>query len=73
MSKSYKSWTIYSIGIFIAWTIVLLIRWRLKGTSDLKDIALIFFGFFIGWLSATIKFVLVSKNIYGPVSLRSKK
>jgi hypothetical protein len=73
MTKSHKSWAIYSVGLFIAWAIVFLIRWRLKGTPDLKDVALIFFGFFIGWLSATIKFVLVSNKIYGPLSLRSDK
>ena len=71
MSKSYKSWTIYSIGIFIAWAIVLLLRWKLKGTPDLKDISLVFAGFFIGWLSTTIKFVLVSKKIYGPLFVKS--
>jgi len=73
MRKSYKSWIIYSVGIFIVWAIVLVIRWRLKGTPALRDLALVFFGYFIGWLSATIKFVLVSKKIYGPVSLKSEK
>jgi hypothetical protein len=72
MRKSYKSWTIYSIGIFIAWTIIFFVRWRLKGTPSIHDLALVFCGFVIGWLSATIKFVLVSKKIYGLLSLRSK-
>jgi hypothetical protein len=73
MTKPYKSWAIYSIGIFIAWAIIVLIRWRLKGTPDLNEIGLIFGGFFIGWLSATIKFVLLSKKIYGPTSLKPEK
>ncbi len=73
MSKSSKSWIIYSAGIFIVWAIVLLIRWRLKGTPDLKDVALVFLGYFIGWLSATIKFILVSKKIYGPLPPKSEK
>jgi hypothetical protein len=73
MSKAYKSWTIYSIGIFIAWAIVFLIRWRLRGTPDLNDVSLIFAGFFIGWLSATTKFVLVSKKIYGPLFIKPDK
>ena len=73
MSKSYKSWAIYSVGIFIVWAIVLLIRWRLKSAPDIKDIWLIFAGFFIGWFSATIKFVLISKKIYGPIPSKSEK
>ena len=74
MSKSYKSWTIYSIAIFIAWAIILLIRWKLKATPDnFRDYGLIFLGFFIGWLSATIKFVLISKKIYGPIPSKSEK
>jgi hypothetical protein len=64
---------IYSIGIFIAWAIVFLIRWKLKSAPDLSDLALVFAGFFIGWLSATIKFILISKNINGPMSLKSEK
>ena len=62
MSKSYKSWAIYSAGIFIAWAIIILIRWELKGTPSLADLALVFAGFFIGWLSATIKFILITRK-----------
>jgi hypothetical protein len=39
-----------------------LIKWKLKGNPSLKDLALIFLGFFVGWLTATIKFIQISKN-----------
>jgi len=65
MNKAYKSWVIYSIGLFIVWGIIFLIRWGLKSSPDIKDLSLIFAGYFIGWLSATIKFILVSKKKYG--------
>jgi hypothetical protein len=62
--KSYRSWVIYSFAIFIAWAVVFLIRWGLKGVPSLEYLALIFFGFFVGWLSATIKFILVNMKLY---------
>jgi hypothetical protein len=73
MKKSYKSWAIYSAGLFIVWAIIFVVRWRLKSTPDLKDLALIFSGYFIGWLSATIKFILVSNKIYGLLSVKPNK
>lgn len=73
MNKSYRSWTIYSIGIFIVWGIIFLVRWHLKSSLDLKDLALIFLGYFVGWLSATIKFVLLSKKIYGLTFSKTEK
>ena len=68
MKQSYKSWTIFSIGIFIVWAAIFLVRWKIKSNPNLKDLSLLFYGYFLGWLSATIKFVLVSNNIYGPLS-----
>ena len=68
MKQSYKSWTIYSVGIFIVWAAIFLIRWKTKSNPNLKDLSLLFYGYFLGWLSATIEFVLVSNNIYGPLS-----
>jgi len=65
MNKAYKSWMIYSIGLFAVWGIIFLIRWHLKSSPDLKDLTFVFYGYFIGWLSATIKFILVSKKKYG--------
>jgi len=74
MSKAYKSWTIYSVGILIAWAIILVSRWELKGNPSFNEILLVFIGFFIGWLSATIKFVLISKGIFSwPTSSKSEK
>ena len=73
MNKSYRSWTIYSIGLFIVWGIIFLARWKLKSSPNLKDLALVFFGFFVGWLAATIKFVLLGKKIYGMTFSRLEK
>jgi hypothetical protein len=73
MSKSYQSWAVYSVGLFIVWGIIFLVRWNFKSSPDLNDLALIFFGYLVGWLSATIKFVLVSKKIYGPTFSKSEK
>ena len=75
MNKSYRSWIIYSIAIFIVWIIIFFIRWKIIHSSitTLRDLVLVFIEFFVGWLSATIKFVLVSKRIYGSASLKSEK
>jgi hypothetical protein len=73
MSKSYNSWAIYSIGLFVVWALIFLVRSGLKSSPSMNSLLLIFFGYFIGWLSATIKFVLVSKGIYGFVTPGSGK
>lgn len=73
MNKSYKSWAIYSIGLFVVWALIFLARWELKGTPGLQTIAFVFFGYCVGWLSATIKFVLVSHGVYGLTSLKPGK
>lgn len=65
MSKSYQSWTLYSIGIFVVWGIVFIARQFVSSNPNNADLALVFLGYFIGWLSATIKFVLVSHKKYG--------
>lgn len=62
MSSWRKSWTAYSIGLFIAWTIVLVLTWWLRGSTHLSTVALVCAGFFLGWLSSTIKVYLLKSE-----------
>ena len=57
-----KSWRVYSISLFAVWAIVLLLIWILDSHTQLKNVALMFYGFFVGWLSATIKLVIMNKK-----------
>jgi hypothetical protein len=61
MSNWRNSWKVYSVCLFVVWAIVLLLVWRLDTSAQLKDVALIFYGFFVGWLSATIKLLIMNK------------
>jgi hypothetical protein len=72
MSKQYNSWIVYSVGIYMVWGAVFLVRWHIKSKPDLADLGLVFSGFSIAWLSATIKFVLISNKMYG-LTFSSKK
>jgi len=62
MGNWRDSWRVYSIGLFVVWAIVLLLVWRLDTSTQLKDVALIFYGYFVGWLSATIKLSIMNKK-----------
>jgi len=61
MSNANQQWLTFSIALFIVWAIVLLVRWRIKKPKDIKIVLYVFFGFFIGWLTTTIKFVLINR------------
>jgi len=62
MGKWRDSWTVYSVGLLTAWVIVLALTFGIKGAAGLKNVSLVFFGYFIGWLSATIKVNLMRKH-----------
>jgi hypothetical protein len=62
MGNWRDSWKAYSIGLFIVWAVVLLLVWSLDSSTQLKDVLLIFYGFFVGWLSATIKLSIINKQ-----------
>jgi len=62
MNNWRDSWLVYSVGLFIVWAIVLLLVWKLDTSTQLKDVALIFYGYFVGWLSATIKLALIKRS-----------
>ena len=61
MNKWRDSWTTYSVGLLTAWVMVLALTFGIKGAAGLKNVSLVFLGYFIGWLSATIKVNLMRK------------
>ena len=63
MDKSYKAWATWSIAIFIVWGLIFLVRSRVKSFPSQRDLLLIFSGYCIAWLAATIKFLLIIKGL----------
>jgi hypothetical protein len=61
MSSVNEEWIIWSIALFVAWGIVLLVRWKIKKPKDFRIVLYVFYGFIIGWLTTTIKFLLINK------------
>jgi len=61
MSPRMRTYTACSIGVGIVWAILLVLASMLDSTSKRDDIFLVFFGFVIGWLSATI-----ARYVYPP-------
>lgn len=62
MKNWRNSWTVYSVGLLVVWAVVLLAVWKLDTPTQLKGVALLFAGYFIGWLSATIKRALIIRS-----------
>jgi hypothetical protein len=52
--RGRANYWVYSIGLAIAWAIVLIITWIIKGAAGLGMLVLVFLGFCIGWISTTI-------------------
>jgi hypothetical protein len=57
----FRNYWIYSVGLAIAWAIVLLLTLVIRGTQSAQSILLVFFGFCIGWVSTTI-----ARYVYPP-------
>ena len=57
----YRNYWIYSIGLAIAWAIVLLLVQTVGSTEKVQTTLLVFFGFCIGWVSTTI-----ARYVYPP-------
>ena len=57
----YRNYWIYSIGLAIAWAIVLILNLVIRGREGAQPILLVFFGFVIGWVSTTI-----ARYVYPP-------
>jgi len=54
MNPRVRGYTAYSIGVTVVWAVLLLLAWMLDPSRRFDSIVLVFFGFAIGWLSATI-------------------
>jgi hypothetical protein len=55
------TYTGYSIGVAIAWAVRLVLAWKFASADNRRKTLLVFFGFAIGWLSATI-----ARSVYPP-------
>ena len=62
MNKWRYSWKAYSIGLFIVWAIVFILVWKIDTKTQLKDVELMFYGYLVGWISTTTKFVLITRH-----------
>jgi hypothetical protein len=49
-----KPYWIYSIAVFVLWGIIFLAHWLANSPPHPKTLALVFLGYFLGWLGATI-------------------
>jgi hypothetical protein len=61
MRRRLRTYTAYSIGCFLVWGIVLAVSAIVGGTDRLHTILLIFAGWVICWISATI-----ARYVYPP-------
>ena len=57
----YRKYWVYSTGLAIAWSVVLLLALTIRGREGAQPILLVFFGFVIGWVSTTI-----ARYVYPP-------
>jgi len=61
MERRFKSYTTYSIGCALVWAVILAVV-QATASEEKKDrIKIYFFGWAIGWLSATI-----ARAVYPP-------
>ena len=61
MSAPMRSYTAYSIAVGIVWAVLLPLVSSFASASKRDNIFLVFLGFAIGWLSATI-----ARYVYPP-------
>jgi hypothetical protein len=50
----YRNYWVYSVGLLLAWAVVLLLTSELGGGSATHRVLPVFGGFCIGWVSTTI-------------------
>ena len=60
MNRFRNYWT-FSIGLAIAWAVVLILAMTIRGSERAQPYLLVFFGFVIGWVSTTI-----ARYVYPP-------
>ena len=61
MKPRMRTYTAYSIGVGIVWAVLLVLTWLFASADKWHAVRLVFFGFAIGWLSATI-----ARYVYPP-------
>jgi hypothetical protein len=61
MNARKGTYTGYSIGVGIVWAVLLVLVWLLGPAGKLHTVLVVFGGFAIGWLSATI-----ARYVYPP-------
>ena len=61
MNARMRTYTSYSIGVGIVWAVILVLTSLLASADKRHTIFLVFGGFVIGWLSATI-----ARYVYPP-------
>ena len=61
MNSRMRSYAAYSVGVGIVWAIRLVLAWLLGPAGKRNNVFLVFFGFAIGWVSATI-----ARYVYPP-------
>ena len=65
MNARYRTYTAYSIGVGIVWAVLLVLASIFDPAGRRNNIFLVFAGFAIGWLSATIaRFVYLPPKKY---------
>lgn len=57
----FRNYWIYSAGCAIAWAVVLVLAWTIRGPGSAQTLLLVFLGFLIGWGSGTI-----ARYVYPP-------
>jgi hypothetical protein len=61
MRRLYRNYWTYSVGLAIAWALVLILNLTLGGSVRAQSVPLVFYGFWIGWASTTI-----ARYVYPP-------
>lgn len=67
MKRSLNTYTAYSIGCAVVWAVVLAVVAAVGRNHTVHTFVLVFFGWVIGWLSATI-----ARVVYPPPKSRAR-
>jgi hypothetical protein len=65
MKKRLRTYTAYSIGCAVVWAVILIVVSTQASSHKRNNIRLVFFGWVLGWLSASI-----ARVVYPPPKSR---
>lgn len=68
MHRFRRSYWTYSAGLAVAWAVVFALVSALRGEPAVRQVALVFAGFCIGWVSTTI-----ARYVYPPPGGRTSR